>query len=597
MKYADSVIDEVLSRNNIVEIIGEQVRLRRSGSNYIGLCPFHSEKTPSFSVNDRKQVYYCFGCHEGGNAITFMMRYHNYTFSEALHYLADRAGMTLPEEEFSAEQRAAAERRSSMLSAMKQAAGFYYYRLRTDVGAPGLRYLRSRGLSDETIRRFGLGYADQFGDSLYRYLKSKDMDDDILMETGLFRFEEKTGVSDRFWNRVMYPISDERGRVIGFGGRVMGEGKPKYLNSPEGALFNKRRHLYALNYARTTREHCMILCEGYMDVITMHQAGFTNTVASLGTALTPEQCQLLRRFTGEAVLMYDSDEAGMNAALRAIPLLEEAGLRSRVVSLSPHKDPDEFIRAEGADALRERLASADSSLLFEIGRLADLYRRSDPQEWTTFQHKAAERLSRIGDELERENYIPAVCARYGIPEDAMRRLVRRLSVAGTPAEKYRKPASGRAAPGEQGADGTLASQMLMLHFLAAYPAAYSVTKDIVGPQDFRDPRCAKIASALYGQLAEGRVSESGIISGFDDPEDERFAASVFHTEISAGNSAELDRSFTETVLALLREGARADALLAAETGEMEALRDSVRRKQLAEKIRMGKPLHLPYEGE
>ncbi len=593
MRYSDELIEEVISRSNIVDIIGEQVRLKRAGSNYTGLCPFHNEKTPSFSVSESKQMYYCFGCHAGGNVITFMMTYHNYTFVEALKYLAERAGVALPEEQLSEEQRAASEHRSKLLAAYKAAAGFYYYRLRSEAGRHGLAYLRGRGLTDETIRHFGLGYADKFGDSLYRYLKKKEFTDEVLSDTGLFRFDEKEGVSDRFWNRVMYPILDERGRVIGFGGRVMGDGKPKYLNSPESVLFNKRRNLYALNYARSTRERNIILCEGYMDVISMHQAGFTNAVASLGTALTPEQCSLLRRFTGEVLLLYDSDGAGVNAALRAIPLLRDAGIASRVVSLQPHKDPDEFIRAEGAERLRERLLGSDDAVLFEIVQMSSSYRRSEPGEWTEFQHAAAARLAAIEDELERTNYTEAVAGRFGIPLDALRRLVARKAAEGTPAEHFRPPKSGRAGPPDGSGSG-LTAEKLMLTYLANYPEAYTQTKALIGPSDFQDDLCRRIAEILYRQIGEGKISEAGLIASFPEAEEERRAAEVFHTELGV-SGAGLDRAFTETVLGILRSSADA-SLAAAGGGDMEALSRYMDKKKLMEKLASGKPLHLAGEG-
>ena len=593
MRYSDDIIEEVISRNNIVDVIGEQVRLRRSGSNYTGLCPFHNEKTPSFSVSESKQMYYCFGCHAGGNVITFMMTYHNYTFPEALKALADRAGIALPEEQLSEEQRAASDHRKAMFSAMKAAAGFYYYNLKRETGAAGLRYLRGRGLTDETIRHFGLGYSDKFGDSLYRYLKSKEYSDKVLADTGLFKFDEKQGVSDRFWNRVMFPILDERARVIGFGGRVMGDGKPKYLNSPEGVLFNKRKHLFALNYARATREKNLILCEGYMDVISMHQAGFTNAVASLGTALTPEQCTLMRRFTGEVLLIYDSDNAGINASLRAIPLLKEAGLAAKVVSLAPYKDPDEFLKGKGPEALKERLLAADSSFLFEITQLSANYRRNEPAEWTAFQHETASKLSAIEDELERMNYLDAVCARFGFPAEAMKRLVAKKAAVGTPAEHYTPKRKGGDYHAEMRDDSALTSQKLMLGYLAGYPEAVSETRDLVKEDDFTNPLCRRIAHILYRQLEEGKVSEASLIAEFTDPEEESFAAGVFHTDIPVSSSSELDRAFTDTVLAVMKSGLSLWQTKANE-GDMDALNRYLVKKQTIEKVAAGKPLHLSY---
>ena len=303
-------------------------------------------------------MYYCFGCHAGGNVITFMMEYNHMTFLEALQALADRAHITLPQIEYSKEAQAQADRKAQLLEINKTAAAYYFYLLRTKEGEIGFNYLRERGLSDETIKKFGLGYSGRTG-HLYSYLKNKGYSDDLLAETGLFTFDEKRGAMDKFWNRVMFPIADVRGKVIGFGGRVMGDAKPKYLNSPETTVFNKRNNLFGLNIARATRRRYIILCEGYMDVISMHQAGFDCAVASLGTALTPQQANLLKRYTNNVLLLYDSDNAGKMAALRAIPILKDAGIESRVVDLSPYKDPDEFIKGLGASALEERLLNTD----------------------------------------------------------------------------------------------------------------------------------------------------------------------------------------------------------------------------------------------
>ena len=594
MRYSEEIIEQIVSGNDIVGIIGESVRLKRSGSRYIGLCPFHNEKTPSFSVNGSKQMFYCFGCHAGGNVITFLMKYHNYTFVEALKYLAERIGVTLPEEQLTAEQRAESEKRARLLEILKESASVYHYKLTGAAGKTGLDYLRDRGLTDAVIRHFGLGYADQFGNSLYRHFKNKNIADDLLKDTGLFRFDEKKGAYDLFWNRVMFPIMDERGRVIGFGGRVMGDAKPKYLNSPENTLFNKRRHLFALNFARASRENYMILCEGYMDVITMHQAGYTNAVASLGTALTPEQCSLLRRFTGEILLMYDSDNAGQNAARRAIPLLKEAGLESRVVNLAPHKDPDEFIRAEGAEALKERLDHAEPAFMFEIGRLSMNYRRSDPAEWSGFQRETAAKLAAIPEELERENYLTAVCGRYGIPADGMRKLVGKQAAIGTPSEYYTPPKSGKNT-GSKKEDAELRTQKFMLTYLAGYPEAYAVTKQLINAADFTHPICRKAAEALYKQLETGKVSEAALVSLFTDAEEQSFAASLFSTEIPVRNQAELDRAFTDTVRHLLKNGS--DAALQSSLGDLEALSKYIERRKLLEQLERGILLHITWRGE
>ena len=295
MRYSDDIIEEVRTRNDIVDVISGYVKLQRKGSSYFGLCPFHNEKSPSFSVSPGKQMYYCFGCGAGGNVYTFLMEYENYSFQEAVKVLAGRAGVKLPEIEYSKEAKELADRRALLLEINKQAAKYFYCKLRTPGGADAMAYLKRRGLSDETIRMFGLGYSDKYNNDLYQFLKKKGYSDELLKDSGLFNVDERHGMYDKFWNRVIYPIMDVNNRVIGFGGRVMGDAKPKYLNSPETKIFDKSRNLYGLNAARTSRRRNLIICEGYMDVISMHQAGFTNAVASLGTALTSQQAGLLKR--------------------------------------------------------------------------------------------------------------------------------------------------------------------------------------------------------------------------------------------------------------------------------------------------------------
>ena len=413
MRYSDDIIEEVRMKNDIVDVISQYVKLTRKGSSYFGLCPFHNEKTPSFSVTPSKQMYYCFGCGAGGNVYNFIMEYENYSFGEALSHLADRAGVELPKIEYSREAREKAEQRAALLEINKLAAQYFYYQLRREGGKTAYGYLTGRGLSEETIRKFGLGYSDKYSDDLYKYLKGKGYSDELLRESGLFNVDERRGMYDKFWNRVIFPIMDVNNRVIGFGGRVMGDGKPKYLNSPETKIFDKSRNLYGLNVARTTRKNYLILCEGYMDVIAMHQAGFTNAVASLGTALTSGHASLVKRYTKEVLLLYDSDGAGIRAALRAIPILREAGVTSRVVSLKPWKDPDEFIKNEGAEAFEERLNQAMDSFMFRVHIAEQEFAMDAPQGQNQFFERCAEMLLELSDELERNLYIEAIVKEYG----------------------------------------------------------------------------------------------------------------------------------------------------------------------------------------
>ena len=368
-------------------------------------------------------MYYCFGCGAGGNVFTFLMQYENYTFTEAMQVLADRAGIELPKQEMTGAQKREADKRTKLLEINKEAAKYFYKLLRSPRGEKAYAYFRKRELSDETMRKFGLGYSDQYSDDLYRYLRHMGYDDALLKESGLVCIDEVRGGHDKFWNRAMFPIMDVHNRVIGFGGRVMGEGEPKYLNSPETKIFDKSRNLYGLNFARTTKKPQFLLCEGYMDVIALHQAGFDNAVASLGTALTAGHANLLKRYTKEVYLTYDSDGAGVKAALRAIPILKEVGITTKVINMRPHKDPDEFIKALGAEAYQDRIDHAENSFMFEIRILEQQYDMKDPESKSAFYHEVAKKLCSFTEKIERDIYVQAVAEKYMLPTQDLQRLV------------------------------------------------------------------------------------------------------------------------------------------------------------------------------
>ena len=531
MYYPDTVVEEVRAANDIVDVISQYVKLTKKGSNYFGLCPFHSEKTGSFSVSREKQMYYCFGCGAGGNVITFLMEYENAAFPEALKMLADRAGIRLPEREATKEEKAAADLRTALLEINKEAARYFYYQLKGSRGGHAMEYLKKRQLSDETIKKFGLGYACISGDDLYRYLKSKGYSDSLLAQSGLVRIDEKGG-HDKFWNRVMFPIMDVNSRVIGFGGRVMGEGTPKYLNSPETRIFDKSRNLYGLNVARSSRKPYLLICEGYMDVISMHQAGFTNAVASLGTAFTLQHGVLIKRYVNQVILTYDSDEAGIKAALRAIPILRDAGISVKVLNMRPYKDPDEFIKAEGAESFQKRIDEAENSFLFEIGVLRKQYDFQDPEQKTAFQNETARKLLEFREELERNKYIEAVASRYGMGYEQLKRLVASQAGQYRPgqAERNREPAA-RKKKGEKD-DGNRRAQRLLLTWLISEPALFPKVSPYVREEDFTDPLYQRVAAMVFEQLREGRVNPGGILNHFINMEEEyRSVAEIFNTTL------------------------------------------------------------------
>ena len=551
MRYSDDIIEEVRQKNDIVDVVSQYVKLTRKGSSYFGLCPFHNEKTPSFSVTPGKQMYYCFGCGAGGNVFNFIMEYENYSFGEALKHLADRAGVELPKIEYSREVREKAEQKAELLEINKQAAQYYYYQLRTEGGRQGHEYLAGRQLSEETMRKFGLGYSDKFGSGLYKYLKSKGYSDERLRESGLFNVDERHGMYDKFWNRVIFPIMDVNNRVIGFGGRVMGDGKPKYLNSPETKIFDKSRNLYGLNIARTTRKKYLILCEGYMDVISMHQAGFTNAVASLGTALTSGHASLLKRYTQEVLLLYDSDEAGIRAALRGIPILREAGVNSRVVDLKPYKDPDEFIKNMGAEAFEERLNQASDSFMFRVSIAESEFPMEEPQGQNRFFERCAEMLLELKDELERNLYIEAIVKKYrgqyGVSTEDLRKRVNTLALKGTPAENRIQPKSGSQNKKKKETSSEQA-QKLMLTWLVTYPNVFDKVAQYLTPEDFVVPLYREVAQMLFQQREEGQVNPAKLLNSFTDSEEQREVASLFNATIHLETQQEQDRAFADTLL-------------------------------------------------
>ena len=552
MYYPDELIEEVRVKNDIVDVISGYVKIQKKGSSYFGLCPFHNEKSPSFSVSQSKQMYYCFGCGAGGNVFTFIMEYENYSFPEAIKLLAERAGVNLPEAEYNEEARRKESRRARLLEINKEAAKYFYYQLRSERGQAGYQYLRKRELSDETIKKFGLGFSNVTSNDLVGYLKSKGYEDKLLTEAGLASFDEKYGMHDKFWNRVMFPIQDINHRVIGFGGRVMGDAKPKYLNSPETMIFDKSRNLYGLNFARTSRAGNLILCEGYIDVIAMHQAGFTQAVASLGTAFTPGQANLLRRYADEVILAYDSDGAGVTAALRAIGILKEVGLTGKVLNLEPYKDPDEFIKNRGQDAFRERIIKAENSFFFELRMLQRDYDLNDPESKTRFHREIAKKLCGFSEEVERENYIEAVADKYHIGFENLRKLV--ISYAAqtglvTPAVRPKSGIQKKQDPEEN----KRKPQKLLLTWLVEEPSAYQKIKKYISPRDFTEDLYKKVAEKLFADLEAGELNPAAIISLFTDEEEQREAASVFNTKLpELSTRAEQEKAFHDIVLAVKR---------------------------------------------
>ena len=581
MRYPDELIDRVREANDIVDVISACVPLKKRGANFVGLCPFHSEKTGSFNVSPSRQIFKCFGCGKGGNVFTFVMEYDNLTFPEAVKTLAGRVGIELPEnpEEDSPEKRLEAGRKEKILAALKDAAAFYYKTLRSPEGIQAQQYLIGRGLDEETVNRFGLGYAGKGGVTLYDHLKKLGHSDEALDGTGLF-YSEKNGMSDRFFNRVIFPIMDRSGRVIAFGGRLMGTASkaPKYLNSPETPVFFKGSNIYALNVAKRTSSDTYLLCEGYMDVISLHRAGFDSAVASLGTALTPMQARILRRFTQRVALTYDSDAAGQAATLRAIPILRAEGLDVRVVDLSPKKDPDEFIKEYGAEAYRERLVKAEPAFFFEMEAGRVNIDEADPEQLTKFNTMLAASIAKHDDEMVRYSYIKASSKRYGIDEAVLTRAVNEEGMrlreeaekagaigasSGTERayfgtadpEAYTSGAAGRRLR-EAPPKGTAKSEHMLISLLATHPAYIKLVRNDLKKEDLSDPAAAELLGCMYDRSDSGRAVSPAVLAG--DLSDGDSSAAAARILMGAEDEELMDeqgsvKAFCDTLATVLNE--------------------------------------------
>ena len=560
------MINEVLSRNDIVDVIGSYASLKKKGANYEACCPFHHEKTPSFKVNREKQMYHCFGCGVGGNVFTFVMEYENLNFPEAVERLAERAGVQLPEKSMNAQERSREQYKITLREMNKTAAAYFHYILKhSQHGEKAYEYFHeTRGLSDETINKFALGYSDIYRDDLYRYLKSKGYTDDQMKGSGLVEISEKEGGVDKFWNRAMIPILDINGKVIAFGGRVMGDGKPKYINTSDTAVFDKSHTLFAMNIARRSRRKGFICCEGYMDVISMHQAGFDNAVASLGTAFTFGHAGIIKRYADEVYLAYDSDGAGVEATKKVIAILREVGVGARVINMRPYKDPDEFIQNLGSEAFEERIKKAESGMMFLARIYSEEYDQSDPGELTKFQNQIARELAYIEDDLERNNYVDAIARKYVIDKDALAAKVHAYGVAGTAKPEIVERETRRLQeqqgyeefPGDQsaGAPGRPETKdnktaKLLLTWLVNRPELFARLDGVVSEADFEPGIYRTVADKLYSQYREKhKVEPAVVVNTFQDVEEQRLVAGMLQTDLAIDmTEEEIGNAITEVV--------------------------------------------------
>ena len=540
MYYPEELVEEVRQKNDIVDVVSGYVRMKQRGANYVGLCPFHNEKTGSFSVSPSRQIFKCFGCGIGGNVFTFIMQYENYTFVEAMKMLAERAGVKLPEAEYDENARRAMNAKARIMELNKDAANYFYFQLRAPQGEVGMRYFKKRELSDETMKKFALGYSNVKSNDLVLYLRSKGYTDKEIVDSGVASFHEKYGLHDKFWNRVMFPIQDINSKVIGFGGRVIGEGEPKYLNSPETVVFDKSRNLYGMNFARTSRKGYLILCEGYMDVIAMHQAGFTEAVASLGTAFTGGQAAILRRYADNIVLAYDSDGAGTKAALRAIDILRNYGMTGKILHLEPYKDPDEFIKNMGQDAFQDRIDQAEDSFSFELRMMEKGYDLKSPESKLKFRKALVEKMYTLSDQFEDiKPFIEMVCDKYHFGYDEMCSSVASYGNSSQARiSPVRRQEENEIRKNKKKDDPVLYNQRVLLTWLAEEPSLYPKIQNYISEEDFTEGIYKKAAVRLLSDLREGRMPNPGAImtalqaSEETDEEEQLEIASLFSTKLT-----------------------------------------------------------------
>lgn len=549
MYYSDEIIEEVRRRNDIVDVISQYVRLQKKGNNYVCCCPFHNEKTPSFSVSRSKQMFYCFGCHVGGSVTAFLQQYDNMTFPEAIEFLAERAGVELPKREYSEKQKARDDKRARILAVNKETATYYYHALRVPGGKVGMDYLANvRGLSEETMQKFGLGYAPSNGAGLISYLHSKGFTDEDINNAQLGTFSEKYGMSSLFWNRVMFPIFDASGKVIAFGGRVMGEGEPKYLNSRDSDVFDKSRNLYGLNLARSSKKGYFILCEGYMDVIALHNAGYNMAVASLGTAFTPGHANLIKRYVEDVYLSYDSDGAGIKAALRAVSICRQYGISTKVIDMSPCKDPDEFMKTLGADEYEKRLKNAENGFMFRLRITERDYTMSDPDSRTKFHRAIADALTEFEEETERENYISTVAEHYGIPRDQLKALVgsRALTANNVMPVRVLTDSSHNKLKTE---DGIKRNEQLLLTYLAEETYLYDKVKNYISKDDFTDKLNSEVAEKFFEKIEAGTATPASLLDLFEDPGEQSHVCELINTQLEMTETPEeRSKAFKQVLL-------------------------------------------------
>ncbi len=558
--YPQEILEEVRVQNDIVDVISEYLPLKQKGTSYFGLCPFHNEKTPSFSVSSERQFYYCFGCGAAGNVYTFIMQMENDTFPEAVKRLADRVHITLPQPQYTQQAKEQELQRQRLFDLHKKAGRFFYEKLHEPVGEQARAYLQKRQMNDNIQKKFGIGYAPKGQQELYQYLQKQGFSQQELQKSGLIieRKEEK-GYFDRFRNRLMFPILDIQGRVIGFGGRILSQGEPKYLNSPETLLFNKSKNLYGLNFAKNTRKREIILVEGYMDMISLYQAGFRNVAASLGTAFNQEHAKVLKKYADSVILLYDSDDAGTMAAQRAIPILTQNGFYVKVLQVPNGKDPDEFIKQSGAKAFSRLLANAQHYITFQIQCLKKQYDLTQPQQKVEFTTKTANILSKLDNDIERNVYTNEISNMTGISQQAIENEIVKIIKKENEMFTQNSQQKRKTQYYQNNKDlitkssGTFAAQRDILFLCASNIQVFNKIKTILSAEDFTEEIYKKVyekIDLLHQKSAV--VFPAELVNYFELPEEQKIVTEIFAVALQYKSTKEIEKALTEEVKTLKR---------------------------------------------
>lgn len=521
MRYSDEIIEEVKQSNDIVEVISQYVHLKRSGRNFFGLCPFHNEKSPSFSVSPDKQIFHCFGCGVGGNVITFIGKIEGIGFKESIEALAERANIQLPTIENNVDSKKE-ELKSKVYKVNTFAAEYYHKRLYQKEAKAAQEYIKKRKINNETLESFKIGYSGNF-DELYQALKKEGFKDPEILESGLVNKNDRGMYIDRYRNRLMIPILDERNRVMAFGGRVLDDSKPKYINSPENIVYSKGRHLFGLNVAKKGDTKKLLIVEGYMDAISLHQRGITNVVAALGTALTPQQGWLLRKNAEQVILGFDSDGAGQTAIMRAMEVMQNMGCDIRVLQLEDAKDPDEFVVKFGAARLQKLLDNAISLIEFKVKVLKQGLNLESASDKIKFLNEIAKLISKIDNTMEREIYIEKISKGYNISKEAIFGQVNKLQYANNKTTKTLEKDKVAIVHREKKDNKNISEEIIkrentIISILINNPESYKIIKEYIKIEDFKYEINKKIIEEIYSELDKENTNLSVVLNHIEDEE-------------------------------------------------------------------------------